>query len=39
MNLDFPDTTHWTHDESGEEREVKLKDILEFEEMLLSENQ
>ncbi len=36
-DLDFPDTTHWTHDDSGEEREVKLKDILEFEEMLLKE--
>lgn len=35
LDLDFPDTTRWTHDESGEEREVKLKDILEFEEELL----
>lgn len=38
MNLDFPDTTKWIIDSEGKEKEIKLKDILEFEEELLQEN-
>jgi len=34
--LDFPDTSKWVQDEIGNEREVKLSDILEFEEALLN---
>jgi hypothetical protein len=36
-DLEFPDTTKWTHDEYGNEKEVKLEDILEFEDELLKE--
>ncbi len=36
LNLDFPDVSKWTRDEAGNEKEVKLKDILEFEEALLA---
>lgn len=37
INLEFPDTKKWTHDENGNEKDVKLSDILEFEEELLSD--
>ena len=36
LDLDFPDTSRWTHDENGNKRDTKLSDILEFEEELLS---
>jgi DNA helicase-2/ATP-dependent DNA helicase PcrA len=38
LDLDFPDVSRWTKDEFGNEKEIKLKEILEFEEALLSGN-
>ncbi len=38
LNLEFPDTSRYAKNEDNTEREVKLKDILAFEEDLLSGN-
>lgn len=36
INLDFPNTDNYKIDDRGEEKEIKLKDIEDFEERLLS---
>ena len=36
INLDFPNTYKYSHNELGEEKDVRLKDILDFEEDLLN---
>jgi hypothetical protein len=36
MNLDFPNTDEHKMDARGEEKEVKLKDIEDFEDKLLN---
>jgi DNA helicase-2/ATP-dependent DNA helicase PcrA len=36
LSLDFPDTSHYTKNDDGTDRDVKLKDIVAFEDDLLS---